>query len=76
MCWLMILFIVKSRLTMTVKYEIEMFNENNFLLWKLKTETILTKDNCGNAIEERPMDITNQWWREIKTMLSQICTQQ
>jgi len=47
---------------MTTKYEVKKFNENNFLLWKLKIKIILRKENYTYAIGERPMDITNERW--------------
>ena len=50
---------------MAAKYEIKKFNENNFLLWKIKMKTILRKNNCLVAIGERPTEITNDdKWNE------------
>ncbi|KAA0036781.1 hypothetical protein E5676_scaffold110G001390 [Cucumis melo var. makuwa] len=48
---------------MAAKFEIEKFNETNFLLWKLKMKVILRKDNCLEAINKRLAEITddNKW---------------
>ena len=50
---------------MAAKYEIEKFNGNNFSLWKMKMKAVLRKNNCLAAIEERPMEITDDKWNEI-----------
>ena len=44
---------------MVAKHEIEKFNGNNCLLWKMR------KNNCLVANGERPMEITNDKWNEI-----------
>ncbi|KAA0067282.1 hypothetical protein E6C27_scaffold418G001030 [Cucumis melo var. makuwa] len=48
---------------MAAKFEIEKFNETNFSLWKLKMKAVLRKDNCLEAIDKRPAEITddNKW---------------
>ncbi|KAE8656956.1 D-glycerate 3-kinase [Hibiscus syriacus] len=48
---------------MTTKFDIEKFNGRNFSLWKLKMKVILRKDGCLAAINERPVDFTddNKW---------------
>lgn len=48
---------------MAAKFEIEKFNGSNFSLWKLKIKTVLRKDNCLEAISERPTTFTddNKW---------------
>ncbi|KAE8686521.1 Protein STRUBBELIG-RECEPTOR FAMILY 1 [Hibiscus syriacus] len=48
---------------MTTKFDIEKFNGRNFSLWKLKMKAILRKDGCLAAINERPVDFTddNKW---------------
>ncbi|KAF2291279.1 hypothetical protein GH714_022225 [Hevea brasiliensis] len=51
--------------TMAAKYEIEKFNRSNFSLWKLKMRAILRKDNCLAAIEDRPIGITDDRWKEM-----------
>ncbi|KZV13971.1 Peroxidase 30 [Dorcoceras hygrometricum] len=43
---------------MAAKYEIEKFNDSNFMLWKLKIQAILTKERCLAAIGDRPRDVT------------------
>ena len=51
---------------MAAKYEIEKSDENNFLLWKMKTRVILRKNNYLAAIGERPMEITDDdKWNEM-----------
>ncbi|GKC03421.1 hypothetical protein Tco_0995031 [Tanacetum coccineum] len=51
---------------MTAKFEIEKFNGNNFLLWKLKMKVILTKVKCLAAIGERLAEVTdNSKWDEM-----------
>ena len=50
---------------MAAKYEIEKFNGNHFLLWKMNMTVILRKNNCFAAIEERPMKIAYDKWNEI-----------
>lgn len=51
---------------MTVKYEIEKFNENNFSSWKMKKKAILKKKNYLAAIWEMIKDITdNVKWNEM-----------
>jgi len=50
---------------MTTRYVIEKFNGKNFSLWKLKMKAILRKDNCLATIEEKPVGITDQKWKEI-----------
>ncbi|GKC44834.1 hypothetical protein Tco_1062556 [Tanacetum coccineum] len=51
---------------MAAKFEIEKFNGNNFLLWKLKMKAILRKDKCLAAIGERPAEVTdNSKWDEM-----------
>ena len=47
------------------KYKIEKFNGNNFSLWKMKMWTILRKNNCLEAIRERPIEITDDKWNEM-----------
>ena len=42
---------------MAAKYEIKKFNENNFSLWKMKTQVILRKNNCLATIGEKSMKI-------------------
>jgi len=61
---------------MAAKFEIEKFNGRNFSLWKLKIRAILRKDNCLNAIDGRPVDITDEKWKEISLMIMSlpICT--
>ncbi|KAE8698977.1 Agamous-like MADS-box protein AGL9-like protein [Hibiscus syriacus] len=44
---------------MATKFDIEKFNVRNFSLWKLNMKTILRKDGCLVAINERPVDFTN-----------------
>ena len=51
--------------TMATKFEIEKFNGRNFSLWKLKIRAILRKDNCLDAIDGRPADITDEKWKEM-----------
>ena len=50
---------------MAAKYEIEKFNGNNFLLWKMKIKVIMRKNNYLTAIGERPMEITDDKWNKI-----------
>ncbi|GKE02786.1 gag-pol polyprotein [Tanacetum coccineum] len=51
---------------MATKFEIEKFNGNNFLLWKLKMKGILRKDKCLAAIGERPAEVTDDSkWDEM-----------
>ena len=50
---------------MAAKFEIEKFKGNNFSLWKFKIRAILRKDNCLDAIEGRPTDITDEKWKEM-----------
>ena len=50
---------------MAAKFEIEKFNGRNFSLWKLKIREILRKDNCLDAIDGRPADITEEKWKEM-----------
>ena len=50
---------------MGANYEIEKFNRNNFLLWKMKIKVVLRKNNCLAAIEERPIEIIDDKWNEI-----------
>ena len=45
---------------MAAKFEIEKFNGSNFSLWKLKIRAVLRKDNCLEAIEGRPTDMTDE----------------
>nr|GEU66928.1 retrotransposon protein, putative, Ty1-copia subclass [Tanacetum cinerariifolium] len=57
------LFVIEA---MAAKYEIEKFNENNFLLWKLKMKAILRKDKCLAANDERPAEVTDDSkWDEM-----------
>ncbi|TYK16527.1 hypothetical protein E5676_scaffold21G003420 [Cucumis melo var. makuwa] len=48
---------------MMTKFKIEKFNGTNFSLWKLKMKAISRKDNCLEAIDKRPAEITddNKW---------------
>ncbi|KAL0561700.1 hypothetical protein IC582_002140 [Cucumis melo] len=48
---------------MAAKFEIEKFNETNFSLWTLNTKAVLRKDNCLEAIDKGPAEITddNKW---------------
>ncbi|KAE8695131.1 hypothetical protein F3Y22_tig00110733pilonHSYRG00089 [Hibiscus syriacus] len=48
---------------MATKFDIEKFNGRNFSLWKLKMKVILRKDGCLAAINERPVDFSdeNKW---------------
>jgi hypothetical protein len=50
---------------MATKFKIEKFNGSNFSLWKLKIRAVLRKDNCLDAIDGRPADITDQKWKEM-----------
>ena len=51
---------------MVAKYEIEKFNKNNFLLWKMKMMVILRKNNCLAAIGEKSTEITDDdKWNEM-----------
>jgi len=50
---------------MATKFKIEKFNGSNFSLWKLKIRVVLRKNNCQDAIDGRPADITNQKWKEM-----------
>ena len=49
---------------MAAKFEIEKFNGSNFSLWKLKIRAVLRKDNCLEAIEGRPTDMSDEKWKE------------
>ena len=51
---------------MIAKYEIERFKGSNFSLWKMGINAILRKDNCLEAIGDRPAEITdNEKWNEM-----------
>ena len=50
---------------MTTKFEIAKLNKSNFSLWKIKMRAILRKNNCLEAIGERPTWIINDKWNEI-----------
>ena len=54
--------------TMATKFEIEKFNGRNFSLWKLKIRAILRKDNCLDAIDGRPADITDEKWKKLQDL--------
>ncbi|KAA0026163.1 Gag-Pol [Cucumis melo var. makuwa] len=48
---------------MAAKFEIEKFNGTNFSLWTLKMKVVLRNDNCLEAIDKGPAEITddNKW---------------
>ena len=50
---------------MAAKFEIKKFNISNFSLWKIKIRAILRKNNCLEAIGERPAKITDDKWIEM-----------
>ena len=50
---------------MTAKFEIEKLNRSNFSMWKIKMWAILRKNNCLEAIGERPTRIINDKWNEM-----------
>lgn len=50
---------------MAAKYDIEKFNGSNISLWKMKIKAILRKDNCLEAIGDKPTTITDEKWKEI-----------
>ena len=52
--------------TMVTKYDIEKFNGNNFLLWKMRIKAVLRKYNCLVAIGDRPDEIVDdEKWKEM-----------
>lgn len=51
---------------MTRKFEIEKVNGSNFILWKMKMQVLLQKDNYLAAIRERPQEILDDGkWNEM-----------
>ena len=51
---------------MATKNEIEKFNGNNFLLWKMRIKTVLRKDNCLAIIGDRSDEIIDdKKWKEM-----------
>ena len=58
------MFVTKVK-QMAVKFEIEKFNGSNFRLWKMKMKGILRKENCLEAIGERPENVEDKKWEQM-----------